>query len=183
MALTDTPICDFGRPAVDFNLPGVDGKSYTLSDVKGENGTLVMSICNHCPYVLGILDRFPQTATVLLELGIGVAAISANDAAQYPVDSFDNMKHFSADNGFNFPYLFDESQETARAYGAVCTPDFFGFDKNGGLQYRGRLDSAGKNPVSSETTSDLINAMRLVVETGKGPEQQIASMGCSIKWR
>jgi hypothetical protein len=142
-----------------------------------------MFICNHCPYVKGITDRLSQTMANLQDLGIGVVAISSNDTSQFPEDSFDNMKTFAAANHFNFPYLFDESQEIARAYDAVCTPDFFGFDKDMGLQYRGRLDSSGKNPATAETIPDLLNAMRLVAETGKGPKEQIASMGCSIKWR
>ena len=138
----ETPICDFGTKAPNFKLPGVDGKSYTLDDIKGEKGTLVVFMCNHCPYVLAILDRLIRDIKELQAQGIGVVAINANDPSQYEADSFDNMVKMAQDNGFTFPYLFDESQEVARAYDAVCTPDFFGFNKDLGLQYRGRLDAS-----------------------------------------
>lgn len=183
MALTETPICDFGWKAFDFQLPATDGNIHTLDSIRGVSGTLIMFICNHCPYVKGITDRLPATIKALTELGIGVAAISSNDPEQYPEDSFDQMKTFADANKFNFPYLFDESQEVARAYDAVCTPDFFGFNMDLKLQYRGRLDSAGKNPVGPDTTPDLLDAMKLIAETGSGPRHQIASMGCSMKWR
>ena len=178
-----TPICDFGWKAPDFTLPGVDSKTYGLADIRGEKGTLVMFICNHCPYVKAIIDRLVRDAKALQEAGIGVVAISANDAEQYPEDSFDNMKVFAEQHGFTFPYLYDESQEVAKAYGAVCTPDFFGFNAADELQYRGRLDSSGKQPAAPDARRELYEAMMQVAETGRGPEEQIPSMGCSIKWK
>lgn len=182
MALMSTPLCTFGWPAPDFRLPGIDGKTYSLAEVRGEKGTLVMFICNHCPYVKAIVARLVRDAADLQALGIGVVAISANDAAEYPEDSFDNMQKFAAAHGFAFPYLYDESQSVARAYDAICTPDFFGFNKDLELQYRGRLDASRKEPVA-EARRDLYEAMRQVAETGKGPAEQQASMGCSIKWK
>lgn len=182
MALTDTPICDYGWQAPDFSLPATDGKTYTLDEVKGPKGLLVMFICNHCPYVIGILDRLQDEVAALHDMGIGVAAISANDANTHPADSFENMVKLAEREGFGFPYLYDESQAVARAYGAVCTPDFFGFDAKLGLHYRGRLDDAGKGPKSAVTRRELVEGMRLMVDTGKGPLQQMPSMGCSIKW-
>ena len=179
----ETPICDFGWQAPDFSLPGVDGKTYTLDDVKGENGTLVVFMCNHCPYVLAVLERLIRDVKDLQTKGIGVVAINSNDPVQYPADSFDNMKVMAADNAFPFPYLFDESQEVARTYDAVCTPDFFGFDANAGLQYRGRLDASRKETAPEDARRDLFEAMSQVAETGHGPKDQIPSMGCSIKWR
>lgn len=179
----ETPICDFGWKAPDFSLPGVDGKTYTLADVQGENGTLVVFMCNHCPYVLAILERLLRDVKDLQAKGIGVVAINANDPAQYPADSFENMQKMAADNAFTFPYLFDESQDVARAYDAVCTPDFFGFDKDLGLQYRGRLDASKKETGPADARRELFEAMAQVAETGQGPAEQIPSMGCSIKWR
>lgn len=179
----ETPICDFGWPAPDFALPGVDGETHTLQSVRGSRGTLIVFICNHCPYVKAVIDRLVRDASELQELGIGVAAISANDAAQYPEDSFDNMKEFARQRGFTFPYLYDESQEVARAYGAVCTPDFFGFDKELGLQYRGRLDASRKEAGPPDLRRELFEAMRQVAESGEGPIDQVPSMGCSIKWK
>jgi len=176
------PVCDFGWKAVDFALPATDGKTYTLADVQGPNGTLIMFICNHCPYVKSVLDRIVRDARDLAALGIGVAAISANDAADYPADSFENMANVAHDNGFAFPYLYDEPQTTARAYGAACTPDFFGFNAAGELQYRGRLDASGRQAVPG-ARRDLFEAMKQVAETGAGPTDQIPSMGCSIKWK
>jgi len=176
------PVCDFGWKAVDFALPATDGKTYTLADVQGPNGTLIMFICNHCPYVKSVLDRILRDARDLAALGIGVAAISANDAADYPADSFENMANVARDNGFAFPYLYDEPQTTARAYGAACTPDFFGFNAAGQLQYRGRLDASGRQAVPG-ARRDLFEAMKQVAETGAGPTDQIPSMGCSIKWK
>ncbi|MDG1736662.1 MAG: thioredoxin family protein [Paracoccaceae bacterium] len=183
MALEHTPICDFGWKAPAFSLPSTDGKTYTFEDVKGENGTLIMFICNHCPYVVGILDRLQSEMAALQDMGIGVAAISANDANDYPADSFENMGLVAVREAFSFPYLYDETQTVAKAYDAICTPDFFGFDANGGLQYRGRLDDAGKNPKSSVNRRELFVAMKQVVATGRGPEIQTPSMGCSIKWK
>jgi len=175
------PICDFGWKAIDFSLPGIDDKTYSLGDVRGEKGTLVMFICNHCPYVMGIISRLTQEVAELQAMGIGVIAIMANDTVSYPADSFENMKLFAAKNSFTFPYVIDESQETASAYDAICTPDFFGFNGDDELQYRGRMD-ASKTSLVEGADRDLVNAMTLIAETGKGPSQQIASMGCSIKW-
>lgn len=176
------PICDFGWQAVDFSLPGTDGKTYSLADVRGPNGTVVMFICNHCPYVKSVIDRIVADMSALNEEGIGAVAINANDTVAYPDDSFDNMKLFADAHSFSFPYLFDESQDIARAYDAVCTPDFFGFNADLGLQYRGRLDESRTSPVPG-ARRELVEAMRQVAETGNGPTDQIASMGCSIKWR
>ncbi len=172
-------MCDFGWRAPDFSLPATDGGTYGLRDVAGANGTLIMFICNHCPYVRAVLDRIVRDVEDLHPYGIGVAAISSNDADAYPQDGFDEMKAL----GLPFPYLYDEDQSVARAYGAVCTPDFFGFDASGGLQYRGRLDASRKvaGPVGGRR--DLYEAMKQVAETGHGPQEQVASMGCSIKWK
>lgn len=177
------PVCDFGWTAPDFALPATDGRTYTLSDVSGAKGTLLMFICNHCPYVLAVRDRIARDAKDLQDLGIGVAAICANDATTHPADSFDNMVIFARDAGFTFPYLHDENQIVARAYDAVCTPDFFGFDANLGLQYRGRLDASGLGPAPADVRRELFEAMKQVAETGQGPRDQTPSMGCSIKWK
>lgn len=177
------PVCDFGWQASTFSLPGTDGKTHTLGDISGPNGTLVMFICNHCPYVLAVLDRIIRDARDLSALGIGVAAISSNDATAYPQDRFDKMAELARDRDFPFPYLHDADQSVARAYGAVCTPDFFGFDPNGGLQYRGRLDASRKAAGPADLRRDLFEAMRQIAKTGLGPPDQIASMGCSIKWK
>ncbi|MEG3618893.1 thioredoxin family protein [Magnetovibrio sp. PR-2] len=179
----ETPICDFGWKAPDFSLPGVDGKTYRLSDVQGENGTLVVFMCNHCPYVLAVLERLIRDVRDLQAKGIGVVAINSNDPSQYADDSFDNMVKMAEQNSFPFPYLFDESQEVARSYDAVCTPDFFGFDKGLGLQYRGRLDASRKETAPADAKRELFDAMAQVAKTGQGPADQIPSMGCSIKWR
>jgi len=173
------PVCDFGWKAPDFTLPGVDGRTYGFDDVAGANGTLIMFICNHCPYVLAVKDRIVRDARDLAKLGIGVAAISSNDVQAYPQDGFEKMK----EEGYPFPYLFDESQDVARAYGAVCTPDFFGFNAAGELQYRGRLDASRKATGPAGLRRDLYEAMKQVAETGRGPQEQVASMGCSIKWK
>ncbi len=177
------PVCDFGWKAPAFSLPGTDGRTWSLDDIRGPNGTLVMFICNHCPYVLAVLDRIIRDARDLQALGIGVVAISANDAEAYPEDSFENMKKMAAERGFPFPYLYDETQEVARAYGAVCTPDFFGFNAADELQYRGRLDESRKQAAAPDVRRDLFLAMKQVAETGRGPAEQIPSMGCSIKWK
>ncbi|SIO05027.1 thioredoxin family protein [Vannielia litorea] len=177
------PACDFGTPAPDFTLPGTDGRSWSLADVSGEKGTLIMFICNHCPYVKGIIDRLITDAQTLQTAGIGVAAICANDAESHPADSFENMKAWAEQKAFPFPYLHDESQQVARAYGAVCTPNFFGYNAAGELQYRGRLDAFGKNAAPADAPRELVEAMMQVAATGKGPEEQVPSMGCSIKWR
>ncbi|RAU20975.1 thioredoxin family protein [Paramagnetospirillum kuznetsovii] len=179
----ETPLCDVGWTAPDFVLPGIDGRSWRLADAVGDKGLLVAFICNHCPYVQAIIDRLVRDAAELTAMGIGVVAINSNDAVQYPDDSFDAMKMFAQRHGLAFPYLHDESQDVARAYGAVCTPDFFGFDSGLGLRYRGRLDSSGRLPAGPDARRELVDAMRLVAETGQGPERQIASMGCSIKWK
>jgi len=177
------PVCDFGWKAPDFSLPATNGKTYNLQDLAGPNGLLIMYICNHCPYVVSITDKLVRDGKALQELGIGVAAICSNDANEYPDDSFENMVKFAAENGFTFPYLHDESQGVAKAYGAVCTPDFFGFNSDFELQFRGRLDASGRNPSPDDTPRELFEAMKLVATTGKGPADQIGSMGCSIKWK
>ena len=181
MAVTP-PVCDFGWRAPDFTLPGTDGKAHTLADIAGPKGTLVMFICNHCPYVIAILDRIERDARDLQAIGIGVAAICSNDATMYPADSFENMVRMADQRGFTFPYLHDEDQSVARTWDAACTPDFFGFNAAGELQYRGRLDASGRNAVDG-ARRELFEAMRQVAETGKGPAEQVASMGCSIKWK
>lgn len=173
------PVCDFDWQAPNFNLPATDGNSYSFKDVAGKNGTLVMFICNHCPYVLAVLDRIMREAAALSDLGIGVVAISSNDVRAYPQDSFENMKNLS----LPFPYLYDETQNVAKAYNAVCTPDFYGFNALGKLQYRGRLDASTKSAGPQDLRRDLFEAMKQVAQTGQGPRDQIASMGCSIKWK
>lgn len=182
MAL-ETPVCDFGLPAIDFSLPGTDGKIWTLDDCRGDNGLLVMFICNHCPYVQAVLDRLVRDTRELKQYGINSVAIMANDVDEYPEDSFDNMKRIAEQQEFSFPYLYDESQQVAQAYGAVCTPDFFGYNQDLKLQYRGRLDASRKQAAEPDVRRDLFEAMKQVAETGHGPENQIPSMGCSIKWR
>jgi len=175
-------VCDFGWKAVDFALDGIDGQTYTLERVRGPNGTLVMFICNHCPYVKSVIGRIVQEVAALRTHGIGAVAIMPNDTENYPEDSFENMQAFAAEHGMDFPYVIDRTQAVARAYDAVCTPDFFGFDKDLGLQYRGRLD-ASKTTLVENAPRELHDAMVQVAKTGKGPKEQIPSMGCSIKWR
>ena len=182
MARIETPICDFGRPAPEFSLPGTDGKTYILRDVRGPNGLLVMFICNHCPYVKAVRDRIIRDAKALKAHGIGTVAISSNDPTDYPEDSFDNMKTLAAELELPFPYLYDESQAVAKAYGAVCTPDFFGYNKDLKLQYRGRLDESRKETVPN-ARRELFEAMKQIAQTGEGPREQVPSMGCSIKWK
>jgi peroxiredoxin len=182
MALVNANICDFGWKARDFALKGVDGKTYSLADVRGPEGILVVFICNHCPYVRAVIGRLVEEADVLKAIGIGTIAINPNDTESYPEDSFDNMKAFAKKHGFTFPYVIDETQEVARAYRAQCTPDFFGFNANDELQYRGRLD-AGRPGFMPRGRRELLEAMTLVAQTGKGPLEQTPSMGCSIKWR
>lgn len=177
------PVCDFDTPAPGFSLPDTAGKTHSLASLRGEKGLVLMFICNHCPYVIAIADKLARDGTALMEMGFGVAAINANDAAAYPDDSFENMVGFAAQYNFPFPYLHDESQSVAKAYGAVCTPDFFGYNADLGLQYRGRLDASGRNPSPVDEPRELINAMRLVAETSQGPRDQTASIGCSIKWK
>jgi peroxiredoxin len=176
------PVCNFGWKASAFDLPGTDGKRYTLQNAAGPKGLLVMFICNHCPYVKAIRERLVRDCAELKTLGVHAVAISSNDPDDYPEDSFENMQRVARDFKFPFPYLFDETQEVARAYDAVCTPDFFGFNSNLELQYRGRLDASKTAPVAS-ARRDLFEAMKTVAETGRGPAGQIPSMGCSIKWK
>ena len=183
MARMETPVCDFGWKAVPFSLPGTDGRTWSLDNIRGERGTLLMFICNHCPYVKAVVDRMVRDVKELQALGIGAAAIMPNDTENYPADSFDNMALFAAEHGFTFPYLLDGTQEVARQYGAVCTPDFFGFDADLGLQYRGRLDSSKKEAAPEDAPRELFQAMKQVAETGQGPRDQTPSMGCSIKWK
>ena len=183
MVSLHTPLCNFGWNAPDFDLPGVDGKRYRLADVTGPNGLLVMFICNHCPYVKAVRSRIVHDAKELLQQGIHCVAINANDAALYPEDDFAQMKIIAQDWALPFPYLHDASQEVAKAYGAVCTPDFFGFNKHLELQYRGRLDASRKDTAPEGAERDLFQAMLQVAQTGQGPKEQIPSIGCSIKWR
>ncbi len=182
MALTDTPTCNFGWKAAHIDLLDAKGTKYTLKEIVGRNGFLIAFICNHCPYVRAIAEDFSRDAKTLRRLGIGVAAIMPNDYQAYPDDNPLKMLEFAASYSFDFPYLIDVSQETASTYGAVCTPDFFGFNASSDLQYRGRLDNLGINR-SGERIPELLNAMRIIAETGQGPANQIASLGCSIKWR
>jgi len=182
MMETKIGICAFGWKARDFALKGVDSKTYSLSDVRGPKGTLVVFICNHCPYVRASIARIVAEAEALREIGIGTIAIMPNDTKTYREDSFENMKAFAAKHGFTFPYVIDETQEVARAYHAQCTPDFFGFNAQDELQYRGRLDASRMTEVAN-ARRDLFDAMKQVAETGHGPQEQIPSMGCSIKWK
>ena len=173
---------EFGWKARDFDLEGVDGRRHRLADVRGEKGTLVMFVCNHCPYVKAVADRLARDAAELAQHGIGAIAIMSNDTDAYPADSFENMKVFAAAHGFAFPYAIDPTQAVARAYDAVCTPDFFGFDAEDGLRYRGRLDESGNSPVPG-ARRELFEAMCQVARTGHGPQDQVPTMGCIIKWR
>jgi peroxiredoxin len=183
MVLLQTPICEFGTPSIDFSLTGVDGATWTLEQCRGPNGLLVMFICNHCPYVKAIQDRLIRDTAELRDLGIHSVAIQSNDPGEYPEDSFENMRRIAREKGYPFPYLLDETQAVAKAYGAVCTPDFFGYNRDLALQYRGRLDASGRNPAPADARRELFEAMRQIAETGLGPREQSASMGCSIKWR
>jgi peroxiredoxin len=183
MVSLQAPVCEFGKGAVDFALPGVDGRTWTLADCRGERGLLVMFICNHCPYVKAVRERLARDTRELLDYGIHSVAIMSNDVTDYPEDSFENMQRVARQWDFPFPYLLDQTQEVARAYGAVCTPDFFGYNADLALQYRGRLDASRKETAPADARRDLFEAMKQVAETGKGPEEQIPSMGCSIKWR
>lgn len=182
MASTLTPVCEFGRAAPDFDLPATDGNRYTLAQSMGRNGLLVMFICNHCPYVKAILPRLINACQILKNEGVGIVAIMSNDASDYPEDSWESMKQLTHELALPFPYLLDASQSVAKSYGAVCTPDFFGFNRNFELQYRGRFDASRKESAPEGTPSDLLIAMQQIAATGFGPEQQIASIGCSIKW-
>ena len=178
-----TPICDFNKKALPFELKSTDNKIISLNDIKGENGTLIMFICNHCPYVKAVTKDIVKDCGELKKLGINSVAICSNDSINYPEDSFENMIKFSINNKFNFPYLIDETQEIAKSYEAVCTPDFFGYNKNLELQYRGRMRELKNLIPISEGESDLFKAMKQISETGQGPKDQIPSAGCGIKWK
>ena len=182
MAETVTPVCDFGAEAPDFSLLSTDGKTYTLSDCQGSKGTLVMFICNHCPFVKAVQHKICRDAAELAQHGVSSVAIMSNDSDEYPEDSFENMGRIAARYQFTFPYLYDESQEVAKAYGAVCTPDFFGYNAQLELQYRGRLDDCGMSRVPGGRR-DLFEGMSLVAKTGEGPAEQYRSIGCSLKWK
>lgn len=183
MVLTKTPAGEIGHMAPDFALPDPAGRIWSFDDVKGENGTLIAFICNHCPYVIAVIDRFVEDARILQAKGISVAAIMANDWTAYPADAPDKMAAFAKTHGFTFPYLIDETQVVAREYGAVCTPDIFGFGKELTLKYRGRVDSATNKPAGSDTRREMLEAMTQIAETGMAPTGQQPSIGCSIKWR
>ena len=182
MTLTETPICNFGEKAKDFNLLSTENNKMSLNKIRGKNGTLIMFICNHCPYVKAVIKDIVQDAKFLENIGIKSVAIMSNDTKNYPEDSFENMISFSKLHTFSFPYLIDETQEVAKTYGAVCTPDFFGYDKDLGLQYRGRVRELKNLKPVRKGDSDLKMAMKLIATTGKGPTNQIPSMGCNIKW-
>lgn len=182
MPALETPPVAIGWQAPDFKLKGTDGKTWSLADAKGSRGTVVMFICNHCPFVQAIAGKLARDMKELRSLGIGAIAVMSNDVENYPEDSFDNMKKFKAAHGFDFPYVIDETQETARKYDAVCTPDFFGFDSNLTLQYRGRLDDSGMQKKEGGNR-ELFEAMKKIAETGRAPVVQKPSIGCSIKWR
>ncbi len=177
------PVCDFGAPMPDFSLPDPDGRLFTRADLLGAKGTLVIFICNHCPYVQAVIDRIARDARDLREFGIATVAISANDVQDYPQDGPDHMKAEALRHGFTFPYLYDEDQSVARAFGASCTPDFFGYNASGALQYRGRLDASGRLPAPPDSRRELYEAMALIAQTQTGPREQIPSIGCSIKWK
>jgi peroxiredoxin len=183
MVSLETPVCDFGRPAPIFSLPGIDGRIWTRDECAGPNGLLVMFICNHCPYVKAIRERLVRDTRELREHGIHSVAIMSNDPSQYEEDSLENMQAVARDFDFPFPYLLDETQEVAKRYGAVCTPDFFGYNRDLELQYRGQLDASRKQTADPGVRRDLFEAMCRVAATGRGPEDQIPGMGCSIKWR
>jgi peroxiredoxin len=182
MVRTESPVCEFDQPAADFSLPGVDGKTWTLANSRGERGLLVMFICNHCPYVKAVLERIIRDVAELKPLGVNAIAIMSNDPTDYPEDSFDTMQRVAQAKHFPFPYVYDATQEVAKAYGAVSTPDFFGFNASLQLQYRGRLDESRKEP-APQARRDLFEAMKQVALTTQGPRVQIPSMGCSIKWK
>ena len=182
MSLTKTPICDFGKKADDFRLKSTENKIVSLNEIKGEKGTFIMFICNHCPYVKAIIKDLVEDTNDLIKFGINSVAIMSNDTKNYPEDSFENMKLFAKENNFNFPYLIDETQEIAKKYGAVCTPDFFGYNNKRELQYRGRIRELKELKPVSLGNSELWGAMKTISETQKGPKEQLPSMGCNIKW-
>ena len=183
MVSLSPPVCDFGRPAIDFDLPGVDGRRHGLASARGPKGLLVMFICNHCPYVKAVIHRIVRDASELATLGVGSIAIMSNDPTDYPEDSWENMERIARELGFPFPYVLDQSQEVAKAYGAVCTPDFFGYNDKLELQYRGRLDESRKDTAPEGVRRELFEAMREVALSGRGPARQVPGIGCSIKWR
>lgn len=183
MALLHTPTENENFTAPDFSLKNIDGQTLSYKDIKGEKGTVIAFICNHCPYVQAIIKRFVHDARNLQDHDIGIAAIMPNDTVNYPADNFENMQKFARQHNFNFPYLIDETQETAKAYNAICTPDIFGFNADGELQYRGRLDSAGPKDADDSTVKELVGAMLQIAQNGQGPAEQFSSMGCSIKWK
>jgi peroxiredoxin len=183
MSLTKTPICNFGEPIKDFSLLSTDNKTISLQNIKGPKGTLVMFICNHCPYVQAIMKETVEIVSTIKKLGIHSVAIMSNDTKNHPEDSFDNMNLFYKQYKFSFPYLFDETQQVAKDFGAVCTPDFFGYNKDGKLQYRGRLRKLNHLTPVMNGPSELLSAMKLIAQDGIGPEKQLASMGCNIKWK
>lgn len=182
MVALETPICEFGLPALPFELEGTDGKTWSLESARGPNGLLVMFICNHCPYVKAVLDRLIRDTRELTEFGIGSIAIMSNDPTVYEEDSFDNMRALAERMDFPFPYVWDRDQSVGEAYGAVCTPDFFGYNADLQLQYRGRLDASGMKPAPEGTRRELFEAMKRIAQTGIGPGEQVPSIGCSIKW-
>ena len=183
MSLTKTPICNFGEKIKDFSLVSTDNKKLNLSDLKGSKGTLIMFICNHCPYVQAIIKEAVKIANEIKKIGIHTVAIMSNDVENYPEDSFENMKLFSKKYNFTFPYLIDETQDVAKSFGAVCTPDFFGYNKNGELQYRRRIRKLNNLTPVMDGESELLSAMKLIADQGQGPKEQVSSMGCNIKWK
>ena len=183
MSLTKTPICDFGKKAENFQLKSTDNKIISLNDIRGDNGTLIMFICNHCPYVKAVIEDIVEDTNKLADFGIKSVAICSNDVKNYPEDSFENMIEFSKDNNFKFPYLIDETQEVAKNYDAVCTPDFFGYNNKDELQYRGRLREMKELKPVPNKPNELLDAMIQISKTGLGPKIQFPSMGCNIKWK
>lgn len=183
MVLLQSSACKFGTPAIDFSLPGIDGKTWTLAECCGPNGLLVMFICNHCPWVKAIQSRLVSDVAELKKAGVHAVAIMSNDPEDYPEDSFKNMQRVAAEHAYDFPYLLDATQSVAQAYGAMCTPDFFGYNAQLQLQYRGRLDESGRTPAPEDARRELVEAMQQIARTGQGPIHQVPSMGCSIKWR
>ena len=182
MVALNPPVCDFGQPAPDFELPDADGRRYRLADCRGPNGLLVMFICNHCPFVQAIIDRLVRDCRELADHGIACVAIMSNDVVAYPADAPDEMRRWARELDFPFPYLYDADQSVARAFGAVCTPDFFGYNAALELQYRGRLDASGRQPGPPDARRELFEAMCSIARSGRGPAEQTASIGCSIKW-
>ena len=183
MVALNPPVCDFGLAAPDFDLPGTDGQRHTLQSCRGPKGFLVIFMCNHCPFVKAIIDRIVRDTRELAEHGIGCVAIMSNDVTVYPEDDPKNMQQWAQEMNFPFPYLYDETQQVARAFGAVCTPDYFGYNAELQLQYRGRLDASGRHPAAADAKRELFNAMLAIAQSGSGPSLQMPSIGCSIKWK